>query len=460
MEFNTLFFIIFFLPLSLLIYYFVPLKRKNTVMLTISSIYCGFISIYLLIAVYILITINYFAGIYMSKNSGNSFKQKMVYATILLADIILFFVLRSKNVLSVIMPMYSQNVFMPICVSFFMIHFTGYITDVYKKRIFAEKSYKSFALYILFFPKFILGPLVRYSDFYPYMKRTKINLSIMGKGLLIFIKGLFKNVIIGGSVYQLYSAVNTISLNNLSALSAWLGILAFSFSFYFCLSGFLDMARGLSYCFGYKFAKDFEHPFFASGVGEFFSKWHISTVKWFETYMSAPMKSNKNKYTEVFSTILIWLIIGLWYEVSLNKIVWGLIIGIAIAVEKVFRKNNGFSYISVIYTFVITSIGWILFSQNSMTDSFMFLKALIGGNNIIADELSFYLFKSYIVILLIAVYASTDLFKNLVEKVREKEIFSIPCNAIMPVIDMFCLIVSIAVITAEGTRESLSVMFG
>ncbi|MGN0677265.1 MAG: hypothetical protein ACI4K5_05930, partial [Ruminococcus sp.] len=200
MEFSSVFFIIFFLPVSVIIYYLTPAKYKSHVLLGISSVYCGMISIYLLILVYILITANYFIALRIEKSSG-----RILYILSLSLNIILLVALKTKPVLSAVMPMYSQNIFLPVCVSFFMLEFIGYITDVRKEKIFAEKNYLSFALYILFFPRFIMGAVISYQDFYIFSKRSRINLSILGRGIITFIKGLSKNIIIGGYLYPLWN---------------------------------------------------------------------------------------------------------------------------------------------------------------------------------------------------------------------------------------------------------------
>ena len=444
MEFSSVFFIIFFLPVSVIIYYLTPAKYKSHVLLGISSVYCGMISIYLLILVYILITANYFIALRIEKSSG-----RILYILSLLINIILLLALKTKPVLLAVMPMYSQNIFLPVCVSFFMLEFIGYITDVRKEKIFAEKNYLSFALYILFFPRFIMGAVIPYQDFYIFSKHSRINLSILGRGIITFIKGLSKNIIIGGYLYPLWNTVKNIEPDKLSALSALLGISAFIFSFYFCLSGILDMSAGISCCFGYKLPSDFDHPFFTSGLSDFLSRWHINTVKWFREYVFNPLR----KISGTLASVSAWVLIGLWYELSWNKLIWGLILGLALSFERFTKCRN------IIYTFVISLISWIFFSQSSVKDSLIFIKALLGGNHGFADSLSFYLLKSYIVILLIAIYISTDLFKNLTEKIKDNEYLSVPVGAVMPFADIILLVISISAIVSGGSH-SLSSMFG
>ena len=331
MEFSSVFFIIFFLPVSVIIYYLTPAKYKSHVLLGISSVYCGMISIYLLILVYILITANYFIALRIEKSSG-----RILYILSLLLNIILLLALKTKPVLSAVMPMYSQNIFLPVCVSFFMLEFIGYITDVRKEKIFAEKNYLSFALYILFFPRFIMGAVIPYQDFYIFSKHSRINLSILGRGIITFIKGLSKNIIIGGYLYPLWNTVKNIEPDKLSALSALLGISAFIFSFYFCLSGILDMSAGISCCFGYKLPSDFDHPFFTSGLSDFLSRWHINTVKWFREYVFNPLR----KISGTLASVSAWVLIGLWYELSWNKLIWGLILGLALSFERFTKCRN------------------------------------------------------------------------------------------------------------------------
>lgn len=444
MEFSSVFFIIFFLPVSIIIYYLTPSKYKSHVLLGISSVYCGMISIYLLILVYILITANYFLALRIEKSPG-----RFLYILSLSINVILLVALKTKPVLSAVMPMYSQNIFLPVCVSFFMLEFIGYITDVRQEKIFAEKNYICFALYILFFPRFITGAVISYQDFYIFSKRPRINLSILGRGFITFIKGLSKNIIIGRYLYPLWDIVKNIEPDKLSSLSALLGISAFIFSFYFCLSGILDMSAGISCCFGYKIMPDFDHPFFTSGLSDFLSRWHINTVKWFREYVFSPLK----KFSATLAYVSAWILIGLWYEFSWNKLVWGLILGLALSFEKFTKFRN------IIYTLAISMISWIFFSQSSLKDSLIFIKALLGGNHGFADSLSFYLLKSYIVILLIAIYTSTDLFKNLTEKIKDSEYLSIPFGIVMPFVDIILLIISISIIVSDG-NHSLSSMFG
>jgi len=444
MEFSSVFFIIFFLPVSIIIYYLTPAKYKTGVLLGISSVYCGMTSIYLLILVYILITLNFFLARYINRNHG-----RIIYIFLLSFNIILLTALKTKPVLSAVMPVYSQNIFLPVCISFFMLKFIGYTADIYKQKCFPEKNYTCFALYILFFPSFTMGAVVPYQDFYAFMKRPKINLSILGRGLIIFIKGLSKKIIIGESLWSLWETVKNIDPGKLSALSAFLGILSFVLSFYFCLSGILDMSAGLSCCFGYKLPSDFDHPFFISRLSDFFSRWHISIVRWFSRYVFNPLKKN----SVFLASVLTWGLAGLWYELSWNKFIWGLIIGLALYIEKFVNLK------SIIYTFTVSILGWIFFSQSSVSDSFMFIKTLFGANHGFADSLSFYFLKSYIVILLIAIYTSTDLFKNLTEKLKDNQYLSLPLGIIMPCVDIVLLIISISSITSGGSH-SLSSMFG
>jgi len=445
MTFNSIFFIIFFLPVSIILYYITPAKYKPAVLLGISSVYCGMISIYLLILIYILIPVNFILARNIEKKS-----RKIIYILTIAINIFLLLALKTRTVLLGIMPVYAENIFLPVCVSFFMLKFIGYITDVYRKRISAEKNFLSFALYILFFPGFLMGPVISYHEFLPFFKRSGINLSILGRGLIMFIKGLSKNVIIGGSLYPLWQTVCNIPPERLSSFSAILGISAFALSFYFCLSGTMDMSAGISCCFGYKFPPDFDHPFFAPGLSVFFSGWHISIIKWFRKYILNPLSE---KVPVSVSYIIMWILIGLWYELSWNKLIWGLIIGLGTVIERLSKKK------SIIYTFFVTSLSWIFFSQSSLNNSLLMIKSILGGSRHIIDSLSLYLLKSYAVILLIAIYASTDLFKNLTEKIKDSRYFSFWFSIIMPFVDLILLIVSIAIITAGGS-SSLSSMFG
>lgn len=435
MQFSSILFIIFFFPVSVILYYPAPAKYKPHILLIISSVFCTMISLRLLIFTYILIAANYF----LARLLKGRFK-KIIYFLALIINISILMAMK-------ISP--SGNPFLPVCVSFFMMEFIGYLTDIYKGKISYEKNFINFALYIMFFPKFPMGAVISYQEFYPFLKRSRINLSILGRGIIIFIKGLSKNIIIGGSLYPIWQTVKNIEPERLSALSAALGILAFALSFYFCLSGILDMSAGLSRCFGYKLPHDFEHPFFAPGLSDFLSRWHMNTVRWFKNYIYNPAE----KFSPAFACILMWILIGLWYEFSLNKLIWGLLMGLGLIIEKSFRHKN------MLYAFIIKLLGWIFFSQPAIMDSLKFIKALIGGCHGFADSLSLYLLQSYTVILLIAVYTSTDLFKNLTEKIKDNRYLSVPLRLILPFTDIILLIIDIAII-ASGRIDNFSVLFG
>ena len=273
MLYSSLLFIYGFLPISMLIYYITKQKYRDGVLLALSLVFCASNGLRFLLFIIFYILFNYLMGILTDiiKKSGTSLEAIPLFAGIT-ADITVIFMFRAeymswlRNTFG-----FPDDFFIP-GISFLVLSSIGYLIDIYCGRIRAEKNIISFSLYTVMFPKFTAGPVVRYRSFLKINKNKKYGLSEIGKGLVIFIKGLAKKIIIADTMYQLYRAVNDIDIEKLSAVNAWLGIIAYMLCLYFTLSGFADMGTGIGYCFGYRLPNSFNYPIFSSRIKYFASK--------------------------------------------------------------------------------------------------------------------------------------------------------------------------------------------
>ena len=222
---------------------------------------------------------------------------------------------------------------------------------------------------------------------------------------------------------------------------------------YFSLSGLSDMGAGLARCFGFRLPRSFNYPVFAMGVNDFCSKWHIPLVKWFDRYTVNPVTeriSGKLICSMVF--VLSWGMIGLCYEFSYNKLIWGILIGAAAILEKKLSDGKTLKATAIAYTFAVTSICTVFFMGGSISYSFHYLLAMLGGNNNIADSAAFYLLKSYIAVLLVGIYASTDLFRNMVQRSGKNKLKKLSEFA-SPIVVPTLLAVCTAMISYSGASE-------
>ena len=456
MLYSSLLFIYGFLPLSMLIFYISKPKYRDGVLLALSLLFCAANGLRFLIFMAVYVIFNYFTGVltYVIKKSGSPFDALPLFAGIT-ADITVIFMFRAEYMSWLRNTFGFPEWFFPLGISFFVLSSVGYLIDIYCGRIKAEKNIITFGLYMTMFPKFTAGPVIRYHSFLKINRNRKYGLSEIGKGLVIFIKGLAKKVIIADTMYQLYNAVNTIDIDKLSAVNAWLGIIAYMLCLYFTLSGFADMGTGIGYCFGYRMPNSFNYPIFSSRIKYFASKWHIQVIRWFRLYIAKPLyRLTKNSRIRKILFISAWCLAGFWYTFSLNGALWGCLVGISVTMENFFAKKKILKATGIIYTFFVMSILMVFLAGDNILDSVRYLLVMFDGNKLFADSISIYFFKSYIVLLLISMYASTDLFRNMIlrsGKSRLKTAFSV----ISPVIAAFLLIICTALISYSGFSDMI-----
>ena len=215
------------------------------------------------------------------------------------------------------------------------------------------------------FPQIVAGPIVRYEDVQNEINSRKVNIYLLGEGAGIFIKGLAKKVLLANNIGLLWTEIKGMDYSEISVLTAWLGILAFTFQIYYDFSGYSDMAVGLGKMLGFNFPENFRHPYISRSISEFWRRWHITLGSWFRSYVYIPLGGNrKGKYKTLRNLLIVWGLTGLWHGASWNFILWGLYFGIIIIAEKLFlgkylEKLN--PIISIIYTFVLVVLGWVLF---------------------------------------------------------------------------------------------------
>ncbi len=458
MLYCSLLFIYGFLPVSLGIYYAVPKKLKDIVLLLESMAFCGFFSLRLLIFMMAYTLMNYTAAQLTFRISDMKRILRILPAAVgicLDAGALLFF---REQWLSLLKGLFSvPESFFPIGISLFTLSAIGYLLDVCRGNIRAEKNYVRFSLYIMMFPRLIMGPIVNYRSYLLILRKRRYNIGEIGSGMILFVKGLAKKVIFGDLLYMLFSAVNSCDFAELSAASAWLGIMAYILCLYFTLSGLADMGAGISRCFGMRFPGSFSYPIFSGRIRYFASGWFIQPVHWFREYLTKPLSSRvKSKSLSKGIFVAVWSLGGYWFGFSLGSVICGALIGASVLVENRLRnvrllKSNG-----IFYTFIITCFFAVFLSAGSVRDGSRYMWAMIGGSGIPADALAGYLFRSYIVVILAAMYAATDLFANTVQRIRSSK-FGVAVNVITPVVMPALLAVCTSVIAYTGSSDAMIV---
>lgn len=456
MLYSSLLFIYGFFPAALGIYYFTPRKVKDITLFLESMIFCGAFGLKYLGFIMIFTVINYAAAraIY-SLNGRNSILRRIPFSAALIFDILSLFSLRS-DILNYLSLKMTEN-FFAVGISLYTLSAIGYLIDVYTSKIKADVNFVRFALFIMMFPRLIMGPVVSYDYFVRILKNRRITMNGLGNGITLFIKGLAKKIIFADSLYMLYSAIKSIGMDNIAAAAAWLGIIAYILCLYFTLCGFSEMGLGIAACFGLKFPNSFNYPILSARIRFFCLRWNMQIVQWFRKYViDSLFKLTKSKFASRFGVILLWAMIGFWYGFNFSSVFWGIIIGAAILFEGKFQKLKMLRSTGIIYTFLVTTILAVFISNNSISASVRYIFAMLGGTGVIADQLTAYLLRSYVIVLIITVYASTDMFKNMIARVIQTR-FKIVVSVLTPVVMLALFVICTALISYSGCSEMILV---
>ena len=429
MVFSSLIFIFLFLPITILIYYLAPKKLRNLVFFIASLIFYAwgepiYITIMLFSTVF-----DFFNGLAIEKYRNNKRVSKAILINSLIINLGLlgffkysdFFIENINNLLNLSIPL--KNFPLPLGISFYTFQTLSYTIDVYLNKVNVQRNIVSFGTYVAMFPQLVAGPIVRYSEIQKELDNRKESLHLFGEGTELFIVGLSKKVLLANSIGLLWNSVKSTPVSELSILSAWLGILAFTFQIYFDFSGYSDMALGLGKMFGFNFMKNFDYPYISQSVTEFWRRWHISLGAWFREYVYIPLGGNREGQLKQFrNLIIVWLLTGFWHGANWNFILWGLYYGAFLIIEKLFLlewMEDKPKLLKHTYTIVVVIIGWVFFEFESINLGLSFIRTMFGFNksNFIDGNAIYYLYTNALLFILLII-SSTPIPKRIFNRVK------------------------------------------
>lgn len=427
MVFSSLVFIFVFLPITLFIYYLSPKKFKNLILLIASLIFYAWGEpIYIFLMIFTTI-FSYFSAILIDKYKNGKGSSLAIFILSVVMNLCVlcffkyygFFIDNINNLFS--MNINVKKLPLPVGISFYTFQTLSYIIDVYLQKVPVQKNIISFSTYVTMFPQLVAGPIVKYGDINKQLDNRKESLDKFGEGVSYFIRGLSKKVLLANNIGLLWSNVKALSPDKLSILSAWLGILAFTFQIYFDFSGYSDMAIGLGKFFGFDLMENFNYPYISKSITEFWRRWHISLGSWFREYVYIPLGGNKKGALKQYRNLfIVWFLTGFWHGANWNFIIWGLYFGILITFEKIFILkwlDKLPSFINHIYTLIIIIVGWAIFEFENTNVMFSFIKVMFGvGPNTFIDTQSIYYLYTNLFLFILAIVFSTPLPKKLFKK--------------------------------------------
>ena len=431
MVFNSVVFLFCFLPLALLAYYLVPGKGKNAVLLLESLIFYCWTGITWLPLIAVLIAVNYLAGLFLGRRKGGGRKLVLVLAVVVSAAALIFFKYTNflidtlNQIAGLGLSSLSFLSVLPLGISYYIFKLISYVADVYTRKTEPEKNLIDFSAYVLFFPQLIVGPIVRYRDMAQTLHTGKgrCTLQKAEDGAIQFVFGLAKKVILADSIGMLWQDIiapdGGIGLANASTPLAWLGILAYSLQLYFDFAGYSEMSNGLSRMMGFECPANFNLPYMATSITDFWRRWHISLSMWFRDYVYIPLGGNRcSKGRQILNMLVVWALTGFWHGANWNFLCWGLYYFVLLVIEKyllrgVLQKGRGWQRV---YTLFFVVLGWGIFTANAAGAPLGLLMSRLflpqGGVS------PLYFLRNYGVLLLLGCLFSTSLPGWLWEKTR------------------------------------------
>ena len=426
MLFSSITFLFYFLPILLIVYFVVPKKFKNLVLFIFSLFFYFYGEPKYGFLLLISCIINYIMGSLIEKHR----KYAKVFLIITLVynigqllyfKYLDFFIENVNNIFNTnIKFMY---IVMPIGISFFTFQTISYVIDVYNKKVEASKSFLNFATYVCLFPQLVAGPIVRYETISEELKNRESNYDTFALGVKRFAIGLFKKVLIANLVGELCASLSV--LTNQSVMSYVFQAVGFTLQIYFDFSGYSDMAIGLGLFFGFHFLENFTYPLVALSITDLCRRWHISLSSFFRDYVYIPLGGNRVSLLKWIRNIfVVWFLTGFWHGASWNFILWGLYFAVILVLEKklygkYLNKTKVFKYI---YTTVLVVISFVIFNCETIGDIKIFLSSMFGFSNLpLVNSETLYYIRSYLVLLIIAIIASTPLLKVIGNKLKKLE---------------------------------------
>ena len=429
MVFSSIPFIFFFLPIFLIIYYLVPFKIKNIILLIFSLIFYAWGEpIYILLMCFSSI-VDYTNGLLL-KRTNNKRKRQLILIESLIVNIgLLGFFKYSDFLIENINTLLNLNIAkfnlpLPIGISFYTFQTMSYTIDVYRKEVPAEKNFINFMSYVSMFPQLIAGPIVRYETIHKELNKREISFNNFTIGFIRFLEGLFKKVIIANTLGALFLEIST-NYEIYSSLTLFMGLLAFSFQIFFDFSGYSDMAIGIGKMLGFNYLENFNYPYISKSITEFWRRWHISLSSFFKDYVYIPLGGSRcSKLKNIRNIFVVWFLTGFWHGASWNYLIWGVYFGIILLIEKFILKDFLEKLPNIIkhfYSIILILIGWLIFAFERFDVLKTFTSKLIGINTQLYSSDTIFFFKNYFLIFIAAILFSTPFGKIVKEKIEKSK---------------------------------------
>lgn len=444
MVFSSLNFLFLFFPAVLAVYFLVPFRAKNAVLLLASIFFYAWGEPVYVILMMLNILLNYVTGLQMEAASDRRKRKFQLAAGVAVNLLLLGFFKYSGFLVGIIGNITGITIAwkepgLPIGISFYTFQALSYVIDVYRRRVRVQHNLVDFAAYITMFPQLVAGPIVTYSQIETQLTSRKITLAGCGAGLERLILGLSKKVILANNLGAMHTQIQ--AMTDRSVLLAWLGAVAYTLQIYFDFSGYSDMAIGMGKILGFQFPENFDFPYLADSITSFWRKWHMTLSGWFRDYLYIPLGGNRRGAARhILNLMIVWFLTGLWHGAGWNFVLWGVYYGILLVLEKyildpLLSKAPG--VIRHIYTLFLVNLGWVLFSNTQFGQMTAYLGDMFGaGTGGFADSAFLYYLKSNLILLILSIIACSPVLRKLLNRISRRS--SIAAAVICIVLFLVC----------------------
>ncbi|REK74716.1 MBOAT family O-acyltransferase [Paenibacillus paeoniae] len=417
MVFSSLLFLFIFLPAVLLVYHLSPKRIRNVILFIASLIFYAWGEpIYIALMLFSTCT-DYVFGLLLDGEKRSEAARKWILTASVIVNLgVLGFFKYADFLIGNVNALFDTNIPptdlpLPIGISFYTFQSMSYIFDVYRRTAKAQRNWLDFATFVALFPQLVAGPIVRYNTIAEQLRERFVNNEIFAEGVRRFTIGLAKKVLLANNIGLLWNEISAGHLNTMPVLTAWLGIIAFAFQIYFDFSGYSDMAIGLGLMFGFRFNENFNKPYTAQSITDFWRRWHISLGTWFREYVYIPLGGNRRGLLiQLRNILIVWALTGIWHGASWNFLFWGLYFGTVLIIEKWFALellSKLPRWLRHSYALLLILIGWVFFAFDKLPDMTAYFGAMFGANGSpLWDQQTIYLLYTNAILLLLLIVAS------------------------------------------------------
>ena len=434
MLFSSPVFIFGFLPLMIAGYYLSPRVMRNIFLLLGSLVFYAWGEDFYILIMIASILSNYFFGLLIAGPSTIQFRKRLFLFLGMAVNICLlgtfkyanFLVDNCNSLLEMfhLKPILLEPVHLPMGISFFTFQAISYLVDVYREEAPAQKNVLNLSLYISLFPKLFAGPIVRYKDIAGQIARRENSLSMVSEGIQRFIFGLAKKMLIANTLGEVADSIFSLPVNEISSPVSWLGSICYTLQIYFDFSGYSDMAIGLGLMFGFRFRENFNYPYISKSIKEFWRRWHISLSSWFRDYLYIPLGGSRISPMRTYCNLfIVFLLCGLWHGASWNFIIWGLIHGFFIVIERMGADRvlkRLWPIMGHAYAILVVLFAWVFFRADTLSGAMKYISAMLGLNSPSGAYMNLRQFLTHEagIALVLGIILSTPVFSSLVASIK------------------------------------------